>query len=317
MSINIISSPHASFCITWSLWFMFSTITIIGGSGAMGVWFAHYFKEKSARVILNARNHEKLSTAAETLGVEAQPDFDLAVRDADLVLISVPIRAIQEIIRKTAPKMKKDAILMEIASVKGEIPLVLREMQQNYPITCACVHPMFGGGAKSMEDHRIVFIPVEGNVLSPTETQLADLFQTDGATLLVTNASTHDELVAITLATSHFINIAFGAILTSTDKDPEEIASLSGTTFQLQKTLFQAVMHESPEVYAQIELENPNFLQYLEKFQDWLGKFVTLVKNRDYKRFQEIFSTIQSISQGDPTFEDAYSRFYKMVDALK
>ncbi|MHA1731401.1 MAG: prephenate dehydrogenase/arogenate dehydrogenase family protein [Promethearchaeota archaeon] len=296
---------------------MDKNVTVVGGSGAMGRWFGQYYRDKGCRVVLNARNRERLEGVSRDLGVECDTELRSAVSDADIVVVSVPIRATVDVLGKCARNMKEGALLFEVASVKGDIPEALRSIERETGVRCASVHPMFGGGAKTLEGHKVVVLPLAGPALSDAEESLVGLFEGDGAEVLVTTPETHDQLIALTLSATHFVNIAFGTLLRQSGQDLEEASTLGGTTFTLQKTMAEAVFQESAEVYAQIQFENPYYLKSMKEFQDWFSEYIARLEGGDYDWFKADFGSTREFLGTDPEFQGAYSKFYDMFGAIK
>ena len=54
-------------------------ITIIGGSGKMGRWFAGFLAKDGKEVVITGRDQERLRQTAKELGVQAIPDNAAAV----------------------------------------------------------------------------------------------------------------------------------------------------------------------------------------------------------------------------------------------
>jgi NADP-dependent 3-hydroxy acid dehydrogenase YdfG len=51
-----------------------NTVLITGASSGMGLDIARGFLERGSNVVMNARNSEKLASAAQALGDAIQPD---------------------------------------------------------------------------------------------------------------------------------------------------------------------------------------------------------------------------------------------------
>ena len=86
-------------------------ITIIGGSGGMGIVFSKYFKSHGFNVTLMARNEQKLKEVAENLEVNYELDLKKSVENADIVMVTIPIHSTIEMVLKVAPLMKKNAAI--------------------------------------------------------------------------------------------------------------------------------------------------------------------------------------------------------------
>jgi len=106
-------------------------ITIIGGSGALGSWFGKWFVDHGFKVILHGRNKERLLKAGDNSGAMFTQDLVEAVKDADLIMVSVPIIKTPDLLFKVSEHAKKGAILFDVASVKGKITDALEKIRNS------------------------------------------------------------------------------------------------------------------------------------------------------------------------------------------
>jgi prephenate dehydrogenase len=296
-------------------------VTVIGGSGALGKWFGRYFHERGHKVTLHARNRERLAAASQELGVVGQPDLALSVAVADMVVVSVPIRDTPSVLKSVAPLLLEQTIVWEVASVKSGIVPVLERITTSHRLQCVAVHPMFGGGAPSIAGKVVAMIPVYGG--SQALQILRDMFVADGATVFETTTDEHDRMMARVLGLPHMTNILYGlcqAGLQSPDTPAgdywRDLAKFGGTTWRLQGTLAGAVLSESPEVYAQIQLENPYFREEIQRIRGFVLEYLDAVARGDAAAATRLISRASEWARGDPTFPGAHARFNRMVEAL-
>ncbi|MCX5844802.1 MAG: prephenate dehydrogenase/arogenate dehydrogenase family protein, partial [Deltaproteobacteria bacterium] len=79
-------------------------IGIIGGTRGMGGWLARFFEKEGYTVHISGRNRGMaVDEIAETCQV---------------VVVSVPIGVTALVIEKVGPHMRKDALLMDLTSLK-------------------------------------------------------------------------------------------------------------------------------------------------------------------------------------------------------
>ena len=118
--------------------------TAILGSGKMGIWYAKYCKAKGDTVVMAGRNEEKLARLKNELGVEVA-EFQAAVEGADRVFICVSISALEEIVKKIAPALKKGQPVMDICSIK-QYPVDIMHKYLKDALVLG-THPVFDLGA--------------------------------------------------------------------------------------------------------------------------------------------------------------------------
>jgi prephenate dehydrogenase len=68
------------------------------GPGKMGRWFTQFFVKQGDSVIVSGRNKEKLSKIRDEFGVEVANNVD-AIRNADRILICVPIDNFEDVVK--------------------------------------------------------------------------------------------------------------------------------------------------------------------------------------------------------------------------
>lgn len=292
-----------------------SRVAIVGGSGRMGSWFSQYFKDKKYSVVLSARNREKLIAAAKKLGVSYAENNVEAVKNADLVMVSVPISSTVSIIKEIAPFLNPKTILFDIASVKGDIPKTLEEQSLKYGFKAVSVHPMFGPGATSLKGHTVAIIPIPGS--EDAAAKLEQLFSDDGARVVVTDGKTHDRMISVVLGLPHFLNILFGAALLEVPEAISQIREFSGTTFELQLLLAECVFGEDPELYSEIQMVNKDFVNFLGKLEKVFSDLKKTIEQNNEVVFFKNFERVREKLAQDTKYASAYNNLYKIIKILK
>ena len=143
-------------------------VTIIGGAGGMGKWFAEFFTGNGVEVRIVDKSPETKAIAKQ-IGVEflntnilnvmegeAAGNEDIV--DTDVLLVSVPIDITGRVIERIGPKMHGDSLLMDITSVK-KMPVEMMQKFTPANVEILGTHPLFGPTAKSMRGQTIVFVP--------------------------------------------------------------------------------------------------------------------------------------------------------------
>jgi len=286
-------------------------VAIIGGTGKMGQWFAKFFLKKGFKVVISGRTPEKTAKIAGSLGVEAAHSNKEAVKNANLVVVSTPIQTTPKIITEVAHHMLKGSTLFDIASVKRGVIKPLKEAQKQ-GIRTVSVHPLFGPGAKNINNRNIILIPVSDDVKALKE--ISTLFTEDGASIIIVkDAEIHDRVTAYSLALPHFINILFGCLVSGSNL---ELSRYGGTTLALQLMLTHSVFSEDPILYSAIQMENTHFTVLLKNFIEKAHKMIKIIENENVEDFTKVFQEAKNILSKDPMFKDVYEKFYKALEAI-
>ncbi|MFQ5763009.1 MAG: prephenate dehydrogenase/arogenate dehydrogenase family protein [Candidatus Bathyarchaeia archaeon] len=287
------------------------TVTILGGTGKMGRWFAQQLLKKGHRVILHGRSPEKTAAVARGVGAQSVATLQDAVSEADVVMVATPIRSTEVAVREAARHARQGILIFDVASVKSNIPQALEEAAA-HGLNAVSVHPMFGPGAASLQGRRIIIIPVRENTRAIH--MVKELFAGEGAVFHeLPNGKVHDEIMALVLSLPHFLNIAFGAVIAS--RDVNTLKEFAGTTFAMQLLLSQSVLSEDPALYSEIQTENPAFKSILQQLVDAVTRLRNAVNSSDSAGFREIFEGALERLRKDPDFPKAYSRLYKALEA--
>jgi len=283
-------------------------VTILGGTGRMGRWFARFFQAKGYEVCIASRSSERAAKAAEELGVTSAKSHDEAVKDADVVVVSTPIEVTAETIREVKDKLAPGTIIFDIASVKEGIPEALLEAGA-VGARALSVHPLFGPGATTLTGKKVIIIPVVND--AKLVEWARGLFEEDGAeTYVVASGEEHDKMVGITLSLTHFINIALAKTLSS--QSIREVKKFAGTTFTMQLMLAEAVLTEDPSLYYVIESHNPAFRGILRRFLADANDIASKIDDKD--AFVRTFIEARESLSKDPGFHSVYQQFYKALE---
>ncbi|MFX0047663.1 MAG: prephenate dehydrogenase/arogenate dehydrogenase family protein [Candidatus Hermodarchaeota archaeon] len=293
-------------------------ITIIGGSGGMGKVFGKYFKEHGFAVTLHARNEHKLKKAASELGVNFDLSLEKSVKNADIVMISIPITSTAEMIHRIGPLLKRNALIFDITSLKNDVFNALTEIKNNFPINCISLHPMFGPGIRNMKNYVMMVLNVGGtDKYEDITSEFLSLFKSDGLIITETVPDIHDKRIALTLGVPHMFNILFLNLLRSSNEPLNELTRFTGTTFLLQKVFAESIIQREMDMFGEIQIENQEFLKILEMFETLLHNYKKIIEEKNVKGFNEFFSQGLDYSKEDNHFDNSYNYFYEFMKILK
>ncbi len=240
------------------------TIGIIGGEGKMGRWFTSFFKSRGCRsLICDIKTEVKLKDIA---------------KNCDIVIISVPIRETEKIIKEIGPLMKKENLLCDFTSLK-EKPL--KKMLKYKKGAVLGMHPLFSPLSSSIKGERIVFCKGRS---SKWVLFLKNLFEESGGEIIEMDSGKHDKQMATIQALTHFINISF--INTVLKQKTEIESSLSTPLFKFQSMLSARILGGSPSLYSDIQIENIFFKKIISDFlknSKELSVFVLKGKKEKYE----------------------------------
>ena len=215
-----------------------------------------------------------------------------AVADADLVVLCVPVGAMESVAREIGPHLKNGATLSDVGSVKRAVidavsPFV-PEGVQFIP-----AHPLAGtehsgprsGFAELFDNRFCILVPVDGSDPAAVA-RLADLWRGMGSNVDEMDADHHDLVLAVTSHTPHLIAYTMVGVADELRRVTDsEVIKYSAAGFRD----FTRIAASDPTMWRDVFLHNK------EATLDILGRFT-----------EELFALQRAIRLGDGDHLHAY-----------
>lgn len=286
---------------------------LIGGSFAL----ASRRLEEVERVVVTDRD-PRVRDAARTREAadEVAIGIDRAVRDADLVLLAVPVEAIPEVARAVIGSVRQDVVITDVGSVKTQVVQEIESFLDEYgnfrgsSIHFLGGHPMCGSEEAGLAGADPALFRGATWVLTPTPTSDAEVFnalaahiRALGARVLAIDPATHDRIVAVA---SHLPQI-----LASTLADEAGSAARSSGDGVLAVTAggfrdLTRIAASDPDLWAGILAHNRAAVtDALESFQHRLADFHRAVREGDWSTVRHRLAEGRAARRRLPTGERA------------
>lgn len=288
-------------------------VAVIGGSGKMGRWFARFLLQEGNEVTITGRNEGKLREAQQQLGVEASTDNVAAIKNAQAVLISVPIENFDTVVKQIGPYTHPEQAIIDITSIKASpVEMMHKHIKSGLVLGS---HPVFGPGAKDITSRSFILTPTNDEEEALAQ-KVKQYLETRGARVTLMSPEEHDEIMAVILGLAHFIAIVSADTLLSFNR-LQQMGAIGGITFKLLLTLTESVISEEPEFYASLQMNLPKLVEIEKAFQERVKPWVDLVENKDKQEFARRMKTLKDrFNKINPDFSKAYEDMYKVVDDL-
>ena len=270
------------------------TIAIIGGEGGMG---------RSLNTLFSDLGHEVLSADLDT---ELRPED--AVATADVVIISVPIRETRDVIEQLGPRVRKDALLMDVTSIKTD---PMEAMLASTEASVLGTHPMFGPGVNTYQGQRVVLCPGRGDEWLDLARQM---FTARGLVITETTPAEHDSMMAIVQVLHHFKTQVLGLALSRAGAPLEESLRFTSPAYLLETYVTGRHFAQAPELYGPIEMLNPDSERVITIFQQAAADLAETLANQDQAAFDRVFADVRAFF-GDFT-EEALEQSGFLIDRL-
>ena len=272
---------------------------LIGGSIARGARAQGLAREivATARSAETRARVEELGIVDKVLASNAE-----AVKDADLVILCIPVAASGEVATDIAPHLKAGAIVSDVGSVKGA---VLQAMAAHMPggVHLIPAHPVAGtensgpdsGFAELFINRWCILTPPDGADPAAVE-KLAAFWHGLGANVETMTADHHDLVLAVTSHLPHLI--AYTIVGTAEEMEGvtrSEVLKFSAGGFRD----FTRIAASDPTMWRDVFLTNKDaVLHMLGEFQEDLSKLTRAIRRGDGEALFDHFSRTRAIRRG-------------------
>jgi cyclohexadieny/prephenate dehydrogenase len=215
-----------------------------------------------------------------------------ATKGADLVVLCVPVGAMETVAREIGPSLKQGATVSDVGSVKRT---VIDAVAPHVPdgVHFIPAHPLAGtehsgprsGFAELFENRFCSLVPEEGADRAAVD-RLADLWRGMGALIEEMDAEHHDLVLAVTSHTPHLIAYTMVGVADDLRRVTDsEVIKYSAAGFRD----FTRIAASDPVMWRDV------FLNNIEATLEVLGRFT-----------EELFALQRAIRQGDGEHLHAY-----------
>ena len=284
-------------------------MAIIGAAGKMGSWFSSYFVQRGLEVLAYDINDKELKMTSGNIKV--RNNISACVREADLVLVCVPVQKTPQTIKECTKCMKDGAIIGEISSVKKKTIVALKNTPSS--LQPLCIHPMFGPGASKTGVVRMLLIPVRDE---KKEMETAKGIFENAKVMLMADAKQHDKAIGIVLGLTYFANIVFAKLMISSD-NISMLKQVSGTTFALQSLIAESILTEESELVIALIGENVYAKRYIQQFIKDAAELAKLASAKDRTDLKTELNSVKLNIQKSQDLSRSYHRMYEILSNAK
>ncbi|MDV2482380.1 prephenate dehydrogenase/arogenate dehydrogenase family protein [Methanoculleus sp. Wushi-C6] len=243
---------------------------IIGGTGQMGRFFSGVFEAAGWEVIVSG-----------TKTPLTNPDV---AEMADLVMVSVPIRATVGVIREIAPLLSEEQVFCDLTSLKAEPVRAMLESRAEV----IGLHPMFGPGAVSLRGQTIVATPARCK--PETLKGLLSVFRDQGAAITLSTPEDHDRMMAVIQGLTHFGTLAKAEAIRRTGADVGETLAFTSPVYRIEMGFVGRLLAQNAGLYGDILQMNPAVPEVLAAFEEAVRALREIVESGDDERFRAFFA---------------------------
>ena len=280
---------------------LFDRIALIG-IGLIGSSLARVIRREglAGEIVISTRSAATLQRAEELgLGDRYVADAAEAVKDADLVIVSVPVGSSGAVAEQIAPALKSGAIVTDVGSTKSS---VISQMQPNMPDNVHFIpgHPLAGteksgpdaGFADLFQNRWCILTPPEGTDPRAVE-KLAEFWRACGSNIDTMDPQHHDMVLAMVSHLPHII--AYNIVGTADDLQTvtkSEVIKYSASGFRD----FTRLAASDPTMWRDVCLHNKDaILEMLSRFSEDLASLQRAIRWGDGDKLFDLFARTRDV----------------------
>jgi cyclohexadieny/prephenate dehydrogenase len=278
---------------------MFGTVGIIG-FGLIGSSIAHNLRDRGLcdKIVCLDKDKDVCDYVLNNRLADQASDNPENIAECDLVILSVPVRAIAPVMESIQPYLRSNTIVTDVGSVKQN---VIESVLQYLPPDVEYVpgHPMAGtefsgpaaGFLELFEGKKWLLTPLENTSLDSLS-KIQGLCESMGSDVYILPADKHDTIVGMT---SHLPQL-ISYIVMNTAEDLEtdinhDVIPYSANGFHG----FARIAASDPIMWRDIYLTNQgNILNIIDRFETQLARMKQAIQNRDDKDLYDYFAKSKS-----------------------
>ncbi|PIE83681.1 MAG: prephenate dehydrogenase [Candidatus Contendobacter odensis] len=257
------------------------------GVGLIGGSLIRALREAAAvgEVVGCGRGEENLQ-AALRLGVVDRYYTDPAdaVVGADVVVIAVPLGAIEAVVDAIVPRVAEDAVLTDVGSAKGSVVADVMRVYGHMPPNFVPGHPIAGTEQSGVEasfatlfqGRRVILTPM-AETAATAHHRIRNMWELTGAEVVDMGVEHHDAVLAATSHLPHMLAYSLVGTLAHLD-DRAEIFRYAAGGFRD----FTRIASSDPQMWHDICIANrKQLLEMIALFSSDLERLAEAIRNDD------------------------------------
>ena len=283
---------------------VYERIALIGlGLIASSIFWASKRNDVSVHITGFARS-EKTRNTARKIGLcdEIFDTLEDTVKDADLVILCVPVGAMEQVMLKIAPFLKPGATISDVGSVKRA---VINAVEPHLPtdVKFVTAHPLAGtehsgpeSGFASLFDNRWCLLTDHESADSDARSRLTSFWKSLGSNVEFMDADHHDLVLAVTSHAPHLIAYTMVGVADDLGKVTDsEVIKYSAAGFRD----FTRIAASDPVMWRDVFLSNKEAtLEILGRFTEELFDLQRAIRTGNGDKLLNYFTHTRSVRRG-------------------
>jgi len=273
---------------------MINRLAIIG-VGLIGSSLALGLKQAKAvgHVVGCGRNQTNLQKGIELGVIDSYCDsVSEAVKDADVVVVAVPLGTMQSIFEQMSNVLSSDTIVTDVGSTKGSVieaakaglGRCLSQFVPGHPIAGSEKNGVEAGFAELYQNKKVILTPLPENSQSSID-QISNMWQQCGAHIEYLSVIQHDKVLAATSHLPHLLAFSMVTYLSGLN-DHDEIFKYAAGGFRD----FTRIASSDSVMWRDVCLANGDALiELIDGYKKELDEVAVAIKQKDADKLLQLF----------------------------
>lgn len=283
--------------------FLFEKVAFIG-LGLIGSSLCRVIRDKKlAKVVVASTRSKDTLNAAKALGlIDAGFDNPVdAVKDADLIILALPVRATEKVLQAIQNDIRPNAIITDVGSTKGNVVDAAKAVfSEQLPSGFVPGHPIAGsehtgvhaGRADLFAHHKVILTPLPSSDAQAVN-KLVKLWQATQAEVICMSVADHDEILAQTSHLPHLLAFNLIEQLSSSRQNLDIFRYAAGGLRD-----FSRIAASDPQMWHDIFIANKtSVLKAIGNFESQLSELKQLIEQENSEQLIGLLGRAQSARQ--------------------
>ena len=279
---------------------MFGKISIIG-CGLIGSSILRSTQEQklAKKISVYDKSNKVIEYLKKNFTADICSNVSETTKDADLIIISVPLSSYKEILLSIKSNLKEGSILTDTGSTKKEVNKIVNNLGLKN-ISWIASHPIAGteysgpaAGFSSLFKNRWCILSADNQVARDKIENLEKFWSKLGSKVKVMSFEDHDYVLSLTSHLPHAV--AYSIVRTAInneDKFKNDVIQYSAGGLRD----FTRIAASDPLMWKDIFIDNSeNILKVLDNYSKNLDDIKSAIKNKDSEKLLEIFSSTKKV----------------------
>lgn len=205
------------------------------------------------------------------------------IKDADVVILTVPINRTADVIKRIAPMLSPDQILADFTSLKADY---VQSMMQAHSGPVVGLHPMHGPDVQNVS--RQLMVVCEGR--QPEQCSwLIKQFELWGMRIKHADARLHDRAMHLVQGLRHYIALLHASFMNRHDLKPEDMLDFSSPIYRAELMMTGRIFAQDASLYADIVFSDEERITLLKDFLEHHRQLAEMLATGDKRAFIKEF----------------------------